>query len=200
MHWRQDSHLVTKCPECSPEAVRWHVGWLFADGASGDPWEWGVVLHFSGGHQQCHTVTGEPAAEGEMSRLYIGALFTSTLIGCTALGFTCDSQRPFLVSRNVWPAFVFCRSSSRSASNVNPAEGPPPESCCSTRLCSKYRCWNSWPHIALSAISVSLHTSLVLNLSWQPSWDELLRVRLINAHTTNENLTKPKCKGIHPNL
>lgn len=158
-----------KCPECSPEAVRWHVGRLFADGASGDPWERRVVLRFSGGHRQCHTVTGEPAAEGEMSRLYISAVFMSILIGRTALGFTCDSQRPFLVPRNVWPAFVFCRSSSRSASNASPANGPPPESCCSTRLCSKYRCWNSWPHIVLSAISVSLHASLVLNLSWQPS-------------------------------
>lgn len=34
------------------------------DGTPGNPWQWRVLLCFSGRHQQRHTVTGGPAAEG----------------------------------------------------------------------------------------------------------------------------------------
>lgn len=44
----------------------WTCVMVCADGASGNPWEWRVLLCLPGGHQQCHTVTGGPPAEGEM--------------------------------------------------------------------------------------------------------------------------------------
>lgn len=37
---------------------------MCVDGTPGNPWEWRVLLCFSGCHQQRHTVAGGPAAEG----------------------------------------------------------------------------------------------------------------------------------------
>lgn len=37
---------------------------MCVDGTPGNPWEWRVLLCFSGRYQQRHTVTGGPAAEG----------------------------------------------------------------------------------------------------------------------------------------
>lgn len=70
----------------------------FSDGAFGNPWEWGVILHFSGGPQEFHTVAGEPISEGEMSRLCICTVFRSLLI---------SHIMHLYVSRSVWPMFVF---------------------------------------------------------------------------------------------
>lgn len=62
----------------------------FSDGAFGNPWERGVILHFSGGPQEFHTVAGEPISEGEMSRLCICAVFRSLLISHIALSSMCE--------------------------------------------------------------------------------------------------------------
>lgn len=37
---------------------------MCVDGTPGNPWEWRILLCFSGRHQQRHSVTGGPAAEG----------------------------------------------------------------------------------------------------------------------------------------
>ena len=42
----------------------WPCLWMCVDGTPRNPWEWRVLLCFSGRHQQRHSVSGGPAAEG----------------------------------------------------------------------------------------------------------------------------------------
>lgn len=142
---------MTKCLECSTRSRFSPPLLRFSDGAFGNPRQRRVLLHLTGGPQQFHTVTGEPMSEGKMNGLCMStALSTSHCMKLHVWAWKAPSCCEECVSH-----VCFCRSLSRNASNVIPAEGPRPESCSSTPLCSKCRCWSSWPHIVSSAISVS---------------------------------------------
>lgn len=100
-----ESHYIDRMAWDPSLSNMWTCVMLCADGAPGNPWERRVLLCFSGGHQQCHTVTGGPPAEGEMETVkYTSKCSQWIRLRVWLCSILCVQD---IFSKSVWYMFVF---------------------------------------------------------------------------------------------